>query len=150
MGLLETLNEQGTKIDIYKLSASLGFKLNDLTPITEAAELLKFVKIESGDIELSDLGRKVVDGDENDKKAIFRNQILSNVLLAQRIRSELENTPDYRVGREVILEFLGSSFTPDESERQLLAIIDWARYAELFDYNPETAQFFLPETAETA
>jgi len=150
VGLLETLNEQGTKIDIYKLSESLGFKLNDLMPITEAAELLGFVKIESGDIELSDLGRKVVDGDENDKKSIFRQQMLGSVLLARRIRSELENTSDYRIGREVILEFLGSSFTPDESERQVLAIVDWARYAELFDYDPETDQFFLPEKAETA
>jgi NitT/TauT family transport system ATP-binding protein len=150
VGLLETLNEQGTKVDIYKLSESLGFKLNDLMPITEAAELLGFVKIESGDIELSDLGHRVVDGDENDKKEIFRQQMLANVLLARRIRSELENTEDFQVGREVILEFLGSSFTPDESERQVLAIVDWARYAELFDYNPETDQFFLPEKAESA
>ena len=150
VGLLETLNEQGARIDIYKLSESLRFELNALMPITEAAELLGFVKIESGDIELADLGRKVVDGDENAKKAIFRQQMLANVLLARRIRAELEKAEDSRVGREVILEFLGSSFTPDESERQVLAIVDWARYAELFDYDPDTDQFFLPETSETA
>ena len=150
VGLLETLNEQEARIDIYKLSESLRFELNALMPITEAAELLGFVKIESGDIELADLGRKVVDGDENAKKAIFRQQMLANVLLARRIRAELEKAEDSRVGREVILEFLGSSFTPDESERQVLAIVDWARYAELFDYDPETDQFFLPEMAETA
>ena len=150
VGLLETLNEQEARIDIYKLSESLRFELNALMPITEAAELLGFVKIESGDIELADLGRKVVDGDENAKKAIFRQQMLANVLLARRIRAELEKAEDSRVGREVILEFLGSSFTPEESERQVLAIVDWARYAELFDYNPETDQFFLPEKAETA
>jgi NitT/TauT family transport system ATP-binding protein len=150
VGLLETLNEQGTKIDIYKLSESLRFHLNDLMPITEAAELLGFVKIDSGDIELADLGRKVVDGDENAKKTIFREQMLANVLLSRRIRSELQTAQDFRVGREVILEFLGSSFTPEESERQVLAIVDWARYAELFDYDPDTDQFFLPETAESA
>jgi NitT/TauT family transport system ATP-binding protein len=150
VGLLETLNEQGTRIDIYKLSESLRFELNALMPITEAAELLGFVKIASGDIELADLGRKVVDGDENAKKAIFRQQMLASVLLARRIRAELEGAPDFRVGREVILEFLESSFTPEESERQVLAIVDWARYAELFDYDPDTDQFFLPETAESA
>jgi len=149
VGLLETLNEQEARIDIYKLSESLRFELNALMPITEAAELLGFVKIESGDIELADLGRKVVDGDENAKKAIFRQQMLANVLLARRIRAELEKAEDSRVGREVILEFLGSSFAPDESERQVLAIVDWARYAELFDYDPDTDQFFLPETSET-
>ncbi len=150
VGLLETLNEQEARIDIYKLSESLRFELNALMPITEAAELLGFVRIESGDIELADLGRTLVDGDENAKKAIFRQQMLANVLLARRIRAELEKAEDSRVGREVILEFLGSSFTPDESERQVLAIVDWARYAELFDYDPDTDQFFLPETSETA
>src|SRR5688572_1267502 len=150
VGLLETLNDQGTKIDIYKLSESLRFELNDLMPITEASDLLGFVKIESGDIELADLGRKVVDGDENVKKTIFRQQILENVVLAKRIRAELENAFDRRVGREVILEFLGSSFAPEESERQIRTVVDWARYAELFDYDPETDQFFLPEMAETA
>ena len=149
VGLLETLNEQEARIDIYKLSESLRFELNALMPITEAAELLGFVKIESGDIELADLGRKVVDGDENAKKAIFRQQMLANVLLARRIQADLEKAEDSRVGREVILEFLGSSFAPDESERQVLAIVDWARYAELFDYDPDTDQFFLPETSET-
>jgi NitT/TauT family transport system ATP-binding protein len=149
VGLLETLNEQGTKIDIYKLSQSLQFELDELMPIIEAAELLAFVKVESGDIELGDVGRRVIDGDENAKKAIFRNQMMTTVVLAKRIVQELAGEDDHRVGREKILEFLGSSFVPDESERQVRTIVDWARYAELFDYDPDTDQFFLPENAET-
>ena len=47
VGLLEMLNEQGAKVDIYKLSESLRFELKDLIPITEAGELLGFVKIGS-------------------------------------------------------------------------------------------------------
>src|SRR5687767_3552824 len=90
VGLLETLNDHGAKVDVYKLSQSLHFELDDLMPITEAAELLGFVKIESGDIEFTDLGRKVIDGDENAKKAIFRQQILANVTLVNRIVAELE------------------------------------------------------------
>jgi NitT/TauT family transport system ATP-binding protein len=144
VGLLETLNEQGTKIDIYKLSQSLQFELDELMPIIEAAELLAFVKVELGDV-----GRRVIDGDENAKKAIFRNQMMTTVVLAKRIVQELAGEDDHRVGREKILEFLGSSFVPDESERQVRTIVDWARYAELFDYDPDTDQFFLPENAET-
>jgi NitT/TauT family transport system ATP-binding protein len=150
VGLLETLNEQGARIGVSKLSESLRFELKELMPITEAAELLGFVKIGNGDIELTDLGHKVIDGDENAKKTIFRQQMLHNVVLAKRIRKELEDAHDNRVGREVILEFLGSSFSPDESERQVRTVVDWARYAELFDYDPDSDQFFLPEIAETA
>ena len=150
VGLLETLNEQGTRIGISRLSESLRFELNDLIPITEAAELLGFVRVGNGDIELTELGRKVIDGDENAKKTIFRQQMMANVTLAKRIQGQLESAEDHRVGREVILEFLGSSFSPDESERQVRTVVDWARYAELFDYDPDTDQFFLPEIAETA
>jgi NitT/TauT family transport system ATP-binding protein len=150
VGLLETLNEQGARVGISKLSESLRFELNDLMPITEAAELLGFVKIGNGDIALAELGRKVIDGDENAKKAIFRQQMIFNVVLAKRIQGELESAEDHRIGREVILEFLGSSFTPEESERQLRTVVDWARYAELFDYDSDSDQFFLPEIAETA
>jgi NitT/TauT family transport system ATP-binding protein len=149
VGLLETLNDQGGKMDVYKLSQSLHFELDDLMPITEACELLGFATIESGDIEFTDVGRRVIDGDENAKKAIFRQQILSNVVLVRRIITELEGHDDHRVGRERILELLEYSFTSDESERQLNSVVDWARYAELFDYDHDADEFFLPETAET-
>ena len=150
VGLLETLNDHGGKVDAYKLSQALHFELDDLMPITEAAELLGFVKIESGDLELTELGRKVIDGDENAKKTIFRGQIVVNVALVNRIIYELEKEDDHRIGRERILKFLEYSFAPDESERQLETVVDWARYAELFDYSPDAAEFFLPEAAETA
>src|SRR5436190_23222797 len=150
VGLLETLNDNGGKMDVYKLSQSLHFELDDLMPITDAAELLGFVRIESGDIEFTDAGRKVVDGDENAKKAIFRLQIIANVALVNRILAELNDQDDHRVGRERILEFLEYSFTGPEAERQLSAVIDWARYAELFDYDPDADEFFIPEPAETA
>ena len=149
VGLLETLNDHGGKEDVYKLSQSLHFELDDLMPITEAAEMLSFVNIESGDIEFAELGRKVIDGDENAKKAIFRQQMLVNVPLASRIVTELDKSEDHRVGRERILTFLQYSFSPEESEKQVNTVVDWARYAELFDYDPDADEFFLPEAVES-
>jgi NitT/TauT family transport system ATP-binding protein len=150
VGLLETLNDHGGKVEIYKLSQALHFELDDLVPITEASELLGFVKIEKGHLEFADLGRSVIDGDENAKKAIFRRQIMANVALVNRIVVDLENQDEHRIGRERILELLEYSFSPAESERQLKTVVDWARYAELFDYDPDADEFFLPESAETA
>ena len=147
VGLLETLNDHGGKEDVYKLSQSLHFELDDLIPITEASELLGFVKIESGDIEFTELGREVIDGDENCKKRIFRQQMIVNVPLANRIVQQLEKSEDHRIGREMILEYLEYSFSPEESEKQLNTVVDWARYAELFDYDPDADEFFLPEEA---
>ena len=67
-----------------------------------------------------------------------------------RIIAELEKEDDHRIGRERILKFLEYAFTPAESERQLNTVVDWGRYAELFDYDHDADEFFLPETAETA
>jgi len=150
VGLLETLNEHSGKVDVYKLSQSLHFQLDDLVPIMEAAELLGFVSIESGDLEMADIGRAVIDGDENAKKAIFRKQMMANVPLVNRIVTELEKADDHRIDREHILKFLEFSFSANESERQIGTVVDWARYAELFDYDQDADEFFIPETAETA
>ena len=149
VGLLETLNDLGGREDVYKLSQSLHFELDDLMPITEAAEILGFVNIEHGDIEFTDVGRKVIDGDENAKKEIFRQRMIAGVVLAKKIMVELEKADEHRIGRERILESMDYSFSPEESEKQLTTVVDWARYAELFDYDPETDEFFLPEAAET-
>ena len=143
------LFRSGGKEDVYKLSQSLHFELDDLIPITEASEMLGFVRIESGDIEFTDLGRRVIDGDENCKKSIFRQQMITHAPLANRIVMELERSSDRRLGRERILDILQHSFSPEESEKQVSTVVDWARYAELFDYDHDADEFFLPEAAES-
>lgn len=147
VGLLETLNDQGGREDIYKLSRALHFELDDLVPITEASEILGFVRIEKGDMEFTELGRQVIDGDENVKKRIFRAQ-MAGVPLIGRILGELERSDDHRVGREEFVDWLAQSFSPHESERQLETALDWGRYAELFDYDSDAQEFFLPESLE--
>ncbi len=146
-GLLENLDEHEGKVDIYKLSQALQFELDDLMPITEAAELLGFASVESGDIEILDTGRRIIDGDENVKKEVFRQQMIAHVGLIKRIVGELGEEEDHRVGRETMLGLLEDSFSPQESERQLDTAVDWARYAELFDYDPDANEFFLSEGA---
>ena len=146
-GLLENLDEHGGRIDIYKLMQALQFELDDLMPITEAAEMLGFASVEEGDIQILDLGQQIIDGDENAKKEIFRRQMVANVGLISHITRELEREADHRVERERILGQLASSFSPQESERQLDTAVDWARYSELFDYDPDAQEFFLPKGA---
>jgi len=146
-GLLENLDEHEGKVDIYKLSQALQFELDDLMSITEAAELLGFAAVASGDIEILEPGRRIIDGDENVKKDIFRQQMIAHVGLIKRIVKELADEQDHRVGREMMRGLLEDSFSPQESERQLDTAVDWARYAELFDYDPDANEFFLPEGA---
>jgi NitT/TauT family transport system ATP-binding protein len=49
-----------------------------------------------------------------------------------------------RVRKQEFLELLQEHFSPVEAERQLGTALDWARYGELFDHDPDTEEFVLP------
>ena len=45
--------------------------------------------------------------------------------------------------RKEFLELLQEHFSPAEAERQLGTALDWARYGEVFDFDPDTEEFVL-------
>ena len=148
MGLIKVVQETEGPDDVYKLSQKLHFELDDLLPITEAAEILGFVKIESGDIEPTPLGLQLNDGDENQRKAIFRRQI-EHLPIIQRVVEELTSREDHRVEKEFLIELLEKQFSSSEANRQIATALDWGRYAELFEYDPDAEEFFLrPEKSD--
>src|SRR5688500_20259614 len=83
LGLLEHLREApGGKEDLYKLGGPLGYELDDLLPVTEAAKRLGLVKIASGDIELTADGRRVAAAEEPERKERLRERLRKRPLLA--------------------------------------------------------------------
>lgn len=141
-GLLEHLRDaSGGREDLYKLGGPLGLELDDLLPVTEAAKQLGLVKIASGDIELSSEGRTLAAAEAPDRKERLR---LLEVPLLRRIHEALEQAEGCRVPKKEFLELLEEHFSPVEAERQLGTALDWARYGELFDYDPDTEEFVLP------
>jgi NitT/TauT family transport system ATP-binding protein len=142
IGLLEVIRETEGPDDVYKLSQKLHFELDDLLPITEATEMLGFVRIESGDIEPTPLGLQLSEGDENQRKAIFRKQI-EHLPVIHRIVEKLRSEDDHRAGKEFLIEILKKHFSQAETIRQFATALDWGRYAELFGYDPDTEEFFL-------
>lgn len=142
MGLLEVIQETEGPDDVYKLGQKLHFELDDLLPITEAAEMLGFVKIEKGDIESTPLGLQLIEGDENQRKVLFRNQI-QHVPLMRKIVEKLRVSKNHRVGKEFLMDLLQDYFSHTEANRQFATALDWGRYAELFGYDPDSEELFL-------
>ena len=146
-GLLENLDEHGGRIDIYKLMQALQFELDDLMPITEAAEMLGFASVEEGDIQILDLGQQIIDGDENAKKEIFRRQMVANVGLISHITRELEREADHRVERERIPGSTCEFVLPPRVRTSARHGRRLGPLFELFDYDPNAQEFFLPKGA---
>jgi len=143
-GLLEHLRDaSGGREDLYKLGGPLGLELDDLLPVTEAAKQLGLVKIASGDIELTSEGRILAAAEAPDRKERLRRQLFEIPLL-RRIHEALEPAEGGRVLKKEFLDLLEEHFSPVEAERQLGTALDWARYGELFDFDPDTEEFVLP------
>lgn len=142
-GLVEHLRDvPGGREDLYKLGGPLGYELDDLLPVTEAAKQLRLVKIASGDIELTSEGRALAVAEAPERKERLRRRLYELPLL-RRIRDALQAAEGGRVPKREFLELLEEHFSPSEAERQIGTALDWARYGELFDYDPDTEEFVL-------
>ena len=143
LGLLEHLREApGQKEDLYKLGGPLGYELDDLLPVTEAAKRLGLVKIASGDIELTADGRRVAAAGEPERKERLRERLRKLPLIAA-IRKAVDQGEEGRAPKQRFVELLGDHFSAVESERQLATAVDWGRYGELFDFDPDAEEFLL-------
>jgi len=147
-GLVELVNDLEGKADIYKLGEELLMDVEDLLPIVEACELLGFAEVKEGDLILTEAGKKFAEADVLERKEIFKTLAIEKVPFLKQIVKILQAKSNHKVPRAFFLDLLRKNLTPKEAERQLDTLIDWGRYAELFEYDDDKDELYLPETSE--
>ena len=72
-GLMETLAAPpyNGRADLPALAAALQFEVDELFPLGETLQLLRFAELEEGDIMLTEAGRRFVEADTDDRKRLF-------------------------------------------------------------------------------
>ncbi|HVO41234.1 MAG TPA: nitrate/sulfonate/bicarbonate ABC transporter ATP-binding protein [Aggregatilineales bacterium] len=148
-GLVERANEEGVnRIDLPRLADDLHEVLDDLLPSVQAAEMLGFALVESGDLSLTPLGQTFADASIQARKEIFAVRI-KRVPIIRWILKLLSNQEDKRLNRAVFQTALELEFPPDEAERQIETAVNWGRYAEVFYFDDDEDVLFieLPESA---
>jgi NitT/TauT family transport system ATP-binding protein len=147
-GLLELLIDSGGKNDIYRLAHDLGFEIDDILPIVDAAQLLGFLKVDEGDATITAEGAEYAESEILRQKELFREAAVEHVLLLRQITRALNTKSDHTVPEDFFLDMLDEQFSEDESLRQMETAVNWGRYAELFDFDASRRRFFLPEIEE--
>lgn len=148
-GLLELL-EGRPSTDLYRLGQELQLEVDDLLPIVEAAKFMDFIDLQEGDVRLKPIANEFIQGSIDDRKQIFRRQVLANVRLVQQIYALLQAKQNQRLPEELILDILENHFSPQEARRQLDTAIHWGRYAELYSYDEPSGEIFLETSDEEA
>jgi NitT/TauT family transport system ATP-binding protein len=146
-GLTELVATSDEPADLGRLAALVGFEIDDLFPIVDALTILGFAMIKDGRIELTGTGARFAAADIQESKAIFRQAALERVPLVRRIHRALTQTSDGTLREGFFLDLLRSHYSADESRAQLDTAIDWARYAELFEYDAAHGEIRLHEAA---
>ncbi|MFD3448393.1 nitrate/sulfonate/bicarbonate ABC transporter ATP-binding protein [Microbacteriaceae bacterium 4G12] len=143
--LLRDLDED--KFDLYKLAGEeLMLDLEDFLPLVEAADLLGLTVTGNGDIALTVTGKEFADSSLHEQKDLFRQQILERIPMMPTIVNVLQSKANKTMNREFFIQILNQHYHVEESENQLDAIIDWGRYADLFDYDEDAKQLFMEDT----
>lgn len=137
MGLMETVNapEYQGRMDLPELADILHLDIDDLFPLVEVLEILRFAFVSKGDIELSYAGKTFADTDILERKKLFASHLLRYVPLAKHIRQILDMDEYHRENKQYFLDELENYLSEEEAERVLRLVIEWGRYAEVFAYD---------------
>jgi NitT/TauT family transport system ATP-binding protein len=131
------------KADLPVIASALQMEVDDLFPVAETLQMLRFALIEGGDISLSDAGRSFAVADTDERKRLFARHLLAYVPLAAHVRRILDERASHTAPKSRFLRELEDHMTADAAEQTLRAVIGWGRYAEVFAYNARKMTFSL-------
>ncbi len=140
-GLVEKLENEGGRVDLYRMGGELVLELDDLLPIVEAGDLLGFITVHEGDLLLTPLGRAYAVASILARKAITTGRVLRLPIMAW-IYETLQQDDNQRVAWDYFYDKLQADFG-DKAEKQLDIAISWGRHAELFAYDADTEELYL-------
>src|ERR1700734_1170005 len=144
-GLLEFLSDRGGREDMYTLAEELLMEVEDLFPIVDEAVMLGFAESTEGDVQITPAGKEFADADIGTRKKLFRDAVLTHVILIQQIRNALEGKSDRTVPLEFFRDVLDQHFSQEDVGLQLDTALNWGRYAEIFTYDSQTDRLLLHE-----
>jgi NitT/TauT family transport system ATP-binding protein len=138
-GLIEAIAAEPYRghADLPPLAASLHHEIDDLFPIAETLQLLRFAELEGGDIRLTAAGHRFADGNVDDRKRLFAQQLAAYVPLAAHIRRVLDERPSHRAPATRFRDELEDHMSQERAAKTVEAVTSWARYAEYFAYDKD-------------
>jgi NitT/TauT family transport system ATP-binding protein len=147
-GLLEIVDNRGGSDDLPHLAQLLTFEVDDLLPLTDAAELLGLAEVVNADLYLTPTGKAWTEADILRSKSIFATCARERAPLVRAILQALETTKDGSLNERLFLDLLRRAYSEEEAQAQLDTAIDWGRYGELFDYDALTGELVLTRPEE--
>jgi len=131
------------KADLPEIASDLQMEIDELFPVAETLQMLRFAELEGGDLKLTDDGLAFAHSTIDERKRIFSRHLLNYVPLASHIRRVLDERASHSARKSRFIDELEDFMSEDEADQTLRAVVRWARYAEAFAYADDNAMFSL-------
>ena len=144
-GLMETVAAEpyNGHADLPELAGPLHMEIDDLFPVAETLQLLRFAELAEGDLKLTEAGRRFVELDPDGRKRLFAQHLLAYVPLAGHIRRVLDERGAHRAPASRFRDELEDHMSEQFADHTLRSVTSWGRYAESFAYDEATGVFSL-------
>jgi NitT/TauT family transport system ATP-binding protein len=129
--------------DLPKIASDLQMEIDELFPVAETLQMLRFAEVEGGDIKLTEDGLLFAQSALDERKKIFSRHLLTYVPLAAHVRRVLDERASHSARKSRFIDELEDYMSEQEADNTLRAVLRWARYAEVFAYDDENAMFSL-------
>lgn len=141
-GLMQIVKERGGNLDIFTLDQITDYDFGHTLTVIKAGEMLRFLDTPRNRVIITMLGRQYVEQDINQRKVFFRQQ-MEKMGTFRLIVQLLREARDHTLPQDIIEEELAVRLTTEDIERLMKTILAWGRFAELFNYSPDTGLFTL-------
>jgi NitT/TauT family transport system ATP-binding protein len=144
-GLMETLAAEPYRgqADLPALAAHLQMEIDDLFPVAETLQLLRFADMAEGDIRLTEPAQRFVKAELDERKKLFAQHLTAYVPLAAHIKRVLDDRQSHRAPASRFRDELEDHMSEELANDTLRALVSWARYGEVFAYDEDTDVFSL-------
>jgi len=136
-GLLELVEEYGGPEDVAVISDRLRMEADDLLPILDAAVMLGLATVKEGDVTLTEMGKRFANAEVEESRVIFREQAMRFAPMLRSIHEVLVASKGKPMHEDFFLDILDEHYSDEEARNQFETVLNWGRYAGLFEYDSD-------------
>ncbi len=135
------------RASLADLADELQLEVDELLPMAETLQLLRFAELKGADITLTPVARRYAQCDVDQRKALFKQALLAHVPLAQHICRILDERAQHVAPARRFRDELEDYMSPEYADETLRTVTHWGRYAELFAFDEDDDRFSLDDPA---
>lgn len=129
------------RADLPALASALQYSIDELFPIAEVLQLLRFAEMQGGDILLLPAAHCYAHSDVDGRKQLFAQHMLNYVPLVAHVRRVLDDRSTHTAPARRFRDQLEDFMSEQDAVATLNCVTQWGRYAELYAYD-ELADLF--------